>query len=127
MNIAPNARLDIAARGVWTEQEKTFFDVRITHPNAPSLRNKKLEQVYKMAEKEKKNTYNDRILNVEKSSFTPLIFTTSGGMGPVSRTYSWKNELILLTCNLTYENSFAICFVKKYGSRFTRVQRKEGK
>ena len=29
----------------------------------------------------KKNDYMDRILNIEKSSFTPLIFTTSGGMG----------------------------------------------
>ena len=30
----------------------------------------------------KKNLYNDRILNVEKATFTPLVFTTSGGMGP---------------------------------------------
>ena len=26
--------------------------------------------------------YSERILNVEKSTFTPLMFTTSGGMGP---------------------------------------------
>ena len=26
--------------------------------------------------------YNDRILQVEKGSFSPLIFSTSGGMGP---------------------------------------------
>ena len=26
--------------------------------------------------------YNDRIINVEKATFTPLVFTTTGGMGP---------------------------------------------
>ena len=26
--------------------------------------------------------YNDRVLQVEKSSFVPLVYTTSGGMGP---------------------------------------------
>ena len=104
-NIAPNARLDIAARGVWTEQEKTFFDVRITHPNAPSLRNKKVEQVYKMAEKEKKNTYNDRILNVEKSSFTPLIFSTSGGMGPECQKFNKRlAELTAAKTNESYSH-----------------------
>ena len=29
-----------------------------------------------------KNLYNERIINVEKSTFTPLVFTTTGGMGP---------------------------------------------
>ena len=31
---------------------------------------------------EKKHRYNNRIINVEKSSFSPLVFTTSGGMAP---------------------------------------------
>ena len=43
---------------------------------------KSLAQIYRENENEKKNLYNERIINVEKSTFTPLIFTTTGGMGP---------------------------------------------
>ncbi len=32
-------------------------------------------------EHEKKRQYNDRIINVEQGSFTPLIFSSTGGMG----------------------------------------------
>ena len=31
---ADNARLDISARGLWNSCEKTFFDIRITHPTS---------------------------------------------------------------------------------------------
>ena len=37
-NTAPNARLDIVARGFWESQRSAFFDVRICHPNADSYR-----------------------------------------------------------------------------------------
>ena len=43
---------------------------------------KSLDDLYKENENEKKRAYNDRVINVEKSSFTPLVFTTTGGMGP---------------------------------------------
>ena len=33
-NMAERARLDISARGVFGMNERTFFDVRIIHPNA---------------------------------------------------------------------------------------------
>ena len=29
-----------------------------------------------------KSLYNERVINVEKGTFTPLIFTTTGCMGP---------------------------------------------
>ena len=44
---------------------------------------KTMEQIYHHQEMEKKRMYNDRIIQVEKASFVPLIFTTSGGLGPV--------------------------------------------
>ena len=31
-NVGDQSRLDISARGIWGQQEKTFFDVRIAHP-----------------------------------------------------------------------------------------------
>ena len=79
-NTADKARLDISARGVWSQCEKTFFDVRVTHPNAESMKAKSLQQIYKHNEAEKKRLYNDRVINCEKATSTPLVFTTTGGM-----------------------------------------------
>ena len=33
---APDARLDIRARGFWESQRSSFFDVGVFHPNADS-------------------------------------------------------------------------------------------
>ena len=37
-NTAPDVRLDIHARGFWSRQRSTFFDVRVCHPNAESYK-----------------------------------------------------------------------------------------
>ena len=41
-NRAPDARLDIHARGFWENQRSAFFDVRVFHPNADSYRDLEL-------------------------------------------------------------------------------------
>ena len=79
-NEAEKARLDVSAVGIWSPMERTFLDVRVVHPNCKSYCKKPIEQVYKINENDKKATYNNRIIQVERASFTPLIFTTSGGM-----------------------------------------------
>ena len=84
---ADKSRLDISAVGVWSSLERSFFDVRIMHPNSESYKNKTPQQLYLMQENEKKRKYNQRIIQVEKGTFTPLIFSTSGGMGPESTKY----------------------------------------
>ena len=81
-NALPNARTDICARGVWSRYEKTFFDVRICHPTAESHLRKSVACLYAENESEKKRAYGDRIRNVERASFTPLVFLTTGGMTP---------------------------------------------
>ena len=35
-NIAPDARLDVHARGFWERQGSAFFDVRVCNPNEES-------------------------------------------------------------------------------------------
>ena len=80
-NSSDQARLDIVATGLWSPFERTFFDVRITHPTAPSNDSKTLEQLYRYNEKEKRTAYEQRVLQVEKATFCPLIYTTTGGMG----------------------------------------------
>ena len=73
-NKAEKARLDVSAVGVWSSMERTFLDVRVMHPNSPSYSDKSIEQIYLQNEREKKAKYNNRILQVEKGSCTPLIF-----------------------------------------------------
>ena len=80
-NTAEKARLDVAGVGVWGAYEKTYLDIRIMHPNAPTYVNKPIEKVYEMHETEKKRNYNERVLQIEKGSFTPIVGSTFGGMG----------------------------------------------
>ena len=60
-----NARPDVRARGFWREGQNAFFDVRITNTKH---------------EREKKRQYNNRIMNVEHGTFTPLVFSVNRGM-----------------------------------------------
>ena len=81
-NKKDNARLDVAARSVWNPLEKAFFDVRVFHAPAASNRDlKTLPAMYKHHEDLKKKEHNERVIQVEKGVFSPLVFSTSGGMG----------------------------------------------
>ena len=86
-NVAEKARLDVSGIGVWGSYERTFLDVRIVHPNAPSYIDKPIEKVYEIHEKEKKRMYNERVIQVEKGSFTPIVMSTFGGMGVEAKKY----------------------------------------
>ena len=80
---APDARLDIHARGFWGRQRSAFFDVRVCHPNADSYRDLTPKQIWKKHENEKKRQYAERVMEIEQGTFTPLVFTTIGGMADV--------------------------------------------
>ncbi len=77
---ADKARLDISARGLFGPFQKTMYDVRVFHPNAPSYKDKTITQLYATHENEKCRQYGQRVLQVEKASFIPLIYSTNGGM-----------------------------------------------
>lgn len=79
-NPAPDARLDVHARGFWDRQGSAFFDVRVFHPNAESYKDLTIQQIYRKHEDEKKRLYADRALEVERGTFTPLVFTTTRGI-----------------------------------------------
>ena len=84
-NIAEKARLDVSSVGLWSPLEKNFMDIRVFHPNALSYENRSLEALYKDHERQKKAAYSSRVNQIEKSSFTPMVFTTFGGMGDECR------------------------------------------
>ena len=81
-NIRDDARLDVKARGFWRESQIAFFDVRVTNPDSNSQKETPLNKILKRHEGEKKRHYNRRIMEVEHGTFTPLVFTTKGVMGP---------------------------------------------
>ena len=79
------ARLDIEARGFWEcRQECTMFDVRVFNPCADSYRHAPLSTLYRRQEQLKRNAYEERVRQVEKASFVPLVFTTSGSASPAA-------------------------------------------
>ena len=94
-NTANEARLDISARRVWTPMDKTFFDIRVFHPGADSNKAPDIKMAYKKHESEKKRSYNSRVLEVEKGTFTPLVFSTTGGMGEEAAAFNKRLASLL--------------------------------
>ena len=93
------ARLDVSANGVWGgRHQKTYFDVRVFNPLAPSNRNQAPAAVFRKHELEKKRAYQQRVQDVEHSSFTPLILSVTGGMGTEATTF-YKRLASLLSQN----------------------------
>ncbi len=74
-NTAEEARLDISGRGVKSAFERTFYDVRVTHPFAPSNVTLPMKQLYEKHEAEKERLYGQRVREVEKGSFDPIVLT----------------------------------------------------
>ena len=80
-NKAPDARLYIHARGFWERQRSVFFDIRVCHRNADSYRVwNPLQIYYKKHESKTKRRYVERVIEIEQETFTPLVFTTTGGV-----------------------------------------------
>jgi len=113
-----SARLDILARGFYPPMEREFFDVRVSHPGA--LTNSGYAtavEMYLAHEKLKMTKYNHRVIQIEKATFAPLCFSTTGGMGPQAMTFvktlakhmirtngqSLSNTMASIRCRLRFE------------------------
>ena len=57
-----------------------FFDVTVFNPTAKRYVNQEISKTYEVNEREKKKLYNERILQIEHGSFTPLVMSATGGM-----------------------------------------------
>ena len=107
-NKAPDARLDIRAQGFWVREQSAFFDVRVYHPNVDSYKNLTTEQIYKLHENDKKRLYSSRVLEVERGTFTPLVFTTTGGMSnECQRYHSRLAKLLVVMRQENYASTIA--------------------
>lgn len=97
-NAQDGARVDISANGVWGGRfEKTYFDVRVFNPHAPSNKNMSPTACYRKHEREKKRTYEQRIQEVEHSTFTPLVLSTTGGLGKEAASFYKRLASLLST------------------------------
>ena len=105
------ARVDVSARGFWVRGQRAFLDIRAFSSLAKSHVNKDLQAVYRSQEKEKKRKYNNRILEVDMGTFTPLIFSCMGGMS--RETHRFYNRLAeLISEKRKVEKSEVSCWIK---------------
>ena len=87
-NKESGARANIVMDGFWESgRARTFCDIRVFNPFVPSNRKTSIASTYRTHEREKKRQYNQRISEVEHSSFSPLIFSSTGGMGKEATTF----------------------------------------
>ena len=78
-----------------------FFDVRVFNPGAPS--NHPFKSAYRRHEREKRRQYEQRVREVEHGHFTPLVFTTTGGMGDAAgQVYKRLAYLLTEKLDLSY-------------------------
>ena len=81
-NREDGARLDVAAEGLGgNSRQRAFVDVRVLNPLVQSHCNTSLSQCYRKNELEKGRAYDQRISEIEHGTFSPLVFSTAGGMG----------------------------------------------
>ena len=73
-------RTDISARGFWVRGSKAFLDLRVCNPIAKRYSTQSLSAAHKRNENEKKKSYNQRVQQIEHGTFTPLVFSSFGGM-----------------------------------------------
>ncbi len=88
------SRLDIAATGFWRFGQNAFFDIRVFNPLAAS--NTRIPQsVYESHENEKIRKYEQRVLDVEHGSFTPLVFSALGGCSNLTKQFMKQLSTLL--------------------------------
>ena len=87
VNTSPEARSDIRAKGFFRDGQNNFVDVQVTNADCASQIDRTIKSILKSKETSKKSEYNIRIMEVEHGTFTPLIFTVKGVMGPECRAY----------------------------------------
>ena len=106
-NREDGARLDVVAESFWgKDRQRAFFDVRVFNPYAQSHRNTSLTQCYKQNELQKKRAYDQRVREIEHGSFSPLVFSTTGGMGPTATiVYKRLASMIAKKHNKTYSKT----------------------
>ena len=67
--------------------QRAFFDVRVFDLSAQKYSGLEVWKCFQQNKIEKKRHYNERVTAVENGTFTPLVFSTTGGMGRECKTF----------------------------------------
>ena len=82
--------------------------VRVCHPNPDSYENLTPEQIYKLHDNDEKRVYSSRVFEVERGTFTPLVFTSTGSMSDECKRYhSSLAELLAVKKQESYPSTVA--------------------
>ena len=97
-NTGTDARLDVRAQGFWgIHHQQAYFDVRVFNPLATSNRQSAISTYFRSHDREKRRVYEQRVRDVERGSFTPLVFSALGGVSrPTEITYKGSPHYLLL-------------------------------
>ena len=92
-----DARVDIRAAGFWScHHHRSFFDVRVFNAFAESNQPPCPAATFRRHENDKRRAYEERVREVERGSFTPLLFSSSGSMGKAA-TVTYRHLASLLS------------------------------
>ena len=85
------------------EDATGVFDIKVVSPYAKSNFNLSPAQLFRRSEKEKIREYAERIREVERADFSPLVFTTTGTMAPrCHKIFKMVSEKIAAIKDLPY-------------------------
>ena len=98
--------------------ERTYFDVRVFNPHAPSSRHTNPQSVYGKHEQVKKRAYEQHAREIEHATFSPLVLSATDGLAQETNTFykrltsmlaskwdhSYSNTLCWLCCCLTFSH-----------------------
>ena len=95
-NTGTDARLDVRAQEFWgIHHQQAYFDVRVFNPLATSNRQSAISTCFRSHDREKRRVYEQRVRDVERGSFTPLVFSALGGVSrPTEVTYKRLASLL---------------------------------
>ena len=91
--------------------KKHLHGVRAFNSHAPSNCTSSTDACYKRHGQEKRRSYEKRILEVEHGTFTPLVWSSSGGCGP-SATVALKRLAGLISEKHGQPYSSALSFIR---------------
>ena len=86
-NCRDGARADVSALGLWTPLNRAFLDIRVFNPLAQSNWQMDIKDMYRHHEEQKKREYNARIMQIEKGTFMPVVFSCTGGAAPEAEAF----------------------------------------
>eukprot|EP00116_Pleurobrachia_bachei_P014392 sb/3474654/ len=92
-NTTNDARLDVSARSEWSSGDKTF---RVFNSFAPSTNEQHLNRALLKHEEEKKRVYKQRVLEVEKITFSLIVCSTTGIYGNEAEKF-YRQAAVLLS------------------------------